>query len=110
MKTNDWLVRGLSEEQIDFVELSSNISSLIQLDQWYTGLSDKDYAKKIGVSMRKLNAYKSVQYNFTLKDIARLRVNTAWRFQIGLPAAFAPQEYQASSNDAIKSDHDAIKS
>lgn len=97
MKTNDWLVKGIPEEQLLFEKISTGISGLIHLDQVYSELSDKDYAKKIGITTRKLTRFKSAQYNFTVKEIAWLKLHAGWRFQIGLSEAFAAQLPQANS-------------
>lgn len=65
----NWLGDGLSELEIKQTKELAKISARIEMKRRELGLSQKQFAEKIGVSQGMISKWESGEYNFTINTL-----------------------------------------
>lgn len=68
-KTTDWLTEGLEEKQIKEIKELALIAAKIELKRTALGMTQKEFAKKMGVSQGMVSRWESGTYNFTITTL-----------------------------------------
>lgn len=71
-KPNDWLVKGISDEQLKREKLLAKISGKIQLKRIELNMDQKSFAKYMGVSQGLVSRWESGTYNFTISTLVSI--------------------------------------
>ena len=71
-KTNNWLSDALTEEERSASELIAAIAVSVQQERRAQGLSQKDFAEKLGVSQSMVSQWESGEENFTVTTLVRI--------------------------------------
>lgn len=68
-KTTDWLAEELEEKQIKEIKELALIAAKIELKRTALGMTQKEFAKKMGVSQGMVSRWESGTYNFTITTL-----------------------------------------
>lgn len=66
---SNWLGQGLKEQEIKQIKELATISAKIQLKRVELGMTQKEFAQKMGVSQGMVSKWESGEYNFTINTI-----------------------------------------
>lgn len=68
-KTTSWLAEGLDEEQIKEIKELALIAAKIERKRISSGMTQKEFAEKMGVSQGMVSRWESGTYNFTIATL-----------------------------------------
>jgi len=71
-QSSNWLIEGVSKEQLESEKILAVISAKIQLKRIEMGLDQKQFAKKLGVSQGMVSRWESGTYNFTISTLVNI--------------------------------------
>ena len=70
--TTDWLSKGLTEYEIEHIKELALISAKIQFKRLELEMSQKEFAKMMGVSQGMVSKWESGEYNFTITTLKQI--------------------------------------
>lgn len=73
---------ALSPEQWKNIEYTSKISSVITINRIKRKMTQKEFAKLIGVPKRKVVKYENGDYDFTVKELCNISTKLGIKFNI----------------------------
>lgn len=73
---------ALSLEQWKNIEYTSKISSVITINRIKRKMTQKEFAKLIGVPKRKVVEYENGDYDFTVKELCNISTKLGIKFNI----------------------------
>lgn len=65
-KMTNWLAEGLTENEISSIKELALVSARIEMKRNELGMSQKEFAKMMGVSQGMVSKWESGEYNFTI--------------------------------------------
>lgn len=71
-KSTDWLIAGLSNEELSAKKTLAVIAAEIQLKRIELGLDQKQFAKMLGVTQGMVSRWESGTYNFTITTLVNI--------------------------------------
>ena len=71
-QSSNWLIEGVSKEQLESEKILAVISAKIQLKRIEMGMDQKQFAKKLGVSQGMVSRWESGSYNFTISTLVNI--------------------------------------
>ena len=72
MRTNNWLIDGISEEQFQTEKILAVIGAKINLKRLEMGMDQKLFAKFMGVSQGMVSRWESGSYNFSVSTLSSI--------------------------------------
>lgn len=69
IKTNNWLIEGLSKEQLEVEKTLALISNKLILKRSELKMDQKSFAKYVGVTQGLVSRWESGRYNFTVSTL-----------------------------------------
>ena len=69
MPTTDWLIKGVSNEQLETEKALAVISAQIYIKRTETGMDQKAFAKYMGVTQGLVSRWESGTYNFSISTL-----------------------------------------
>lgn len=71
-KTTNWLAEGLTENEISSIKELALVSARIEMKRNELGMSQKEFAKMMGVSQGMVSKWESGEYNFTITTLKEI--------------------------------------
>lgn len=94
------LTEHMAASDIKSADLLSKIASEIVLKRLELGMSQKDFAKYLGVSQGMVSRWENGDYNFTIKTICRVfeKLNLDFEFRVQKDPAYS---YRRAANNIL---------
>lgn len=81
IEQNDWLVKGISNEQLELEDKLVTIAAQIYLKRIGLGMDQKAFAKHMGVTQGLVSRWESGSYNFSIATLNSICVKLGLLFE-----------------------------
>lgn len=92
-KTTNWITEGLSEEEIKSTVELAKISAQIERRRLDMGMTQKEFAKFMGVSQGMISRWESREYNFTVKTLVDICEKTGLSLSVSMHKLYYQPNY-----------------
>ncbi len=79
-KSSNWLIEGVSQEELKSEKILAVISAKIQLKRLEMNMDQKQFAKLLGVTQGMVSKWESGSYNFTITTLVNICENLNLEF------------------------------
>lgn len=91
----DLMAQYLSKEDIYAGQAIASVSAFVLKERTRLGMSQKEFAKKMGVTQGMISKWESAEYNFTIETIAQICAKLGHSFDISF---MNENEYRKASD------------
>lgn len=92
MRTNNWLIDGISEEQFQTEKILAVIGANINLKRLEMGMDQKLFAKFMGVSQGMVSRWESGSYNFSVSTLSSICQKLDLTLNVDIKSELAEKE------------------
>lgn len=92
MRTNNWLIDGISEEQFQTEKILAVIGAKINLKRLEMGMDQKLFAKFMGVSQGMVSRWESGSYNFSVSTLSSICQKLDLTLNVDIKSELAEKE------------------
>lgn len=90
--TNNWLINGISKEQIQTEKTLAIIGAKINLKRLELGMDQKTFAKFMGVSQGMVSRWESGAYNFSVSTLSSICQKLDLTFDVDIKSNYEKKE------------------